>query len=311
VIVKILKPEEMPVDEAGNRADIIMDSGSTINRKNISRAYEMYFSAAARDVTKNFLRILGLSQMSELKATKEVAKLASTDPGRIEEARAYLAGFYSIVSPRQYEFFTSLSPEGVLEWFAGIVNENIVRIYMPTDNEPEPADIVKQLEKHYRPTYGPVTYIGNSGRRVVTHDKIRIAPLYMMLLEQIGDNGSSVAYGKLQHFGVLSPVTRHEKYSSPNHNSPVRTIGETEGRIFSSYVGREGTAEMMDRSNNPQTHRHVVWNVLNAPQPTNIEKVVDRTVISLGGAKPIQLVKHVGMCSGWKPVYKKPQSFNR
>lgn len=306
VMVQLLPPEAMPVDADGNRADIIMDSGSTINRKNVARTYEMYFSAAARDTAKRLSAMLGITKMSRAKAELAVKNIRDTQPELFQQGVEYLAGFYEIISPKQHEYYRSLSSDQLVEWIGGVVADTAVRVFFPPNNTPEPIDTVKQLEARYRPTYGPVTYIGNSGKRVTTHEKVRIAPLYMMLLEQIGDNGSSVAYGKLQHFGVLSPVTRHEKYSSPNHNSPVRTIGETEGRIFSGYIGREGTAEMMDRSNNPRTHRHLVWRVLNAPAPTNLEVGVDRNMVSLGSAKPNQLVKHVALCSGWKPVYKKP-----
>ena len=96
-----------------------------------------------------------------------------------------------------------------------------------------------------------------------------------MLLDKIADDWSSVSSGKLQHFGVLAPMTKTEKFALPYRNSPVRTIGETEGRIFSGYCGREAIAEMMDRSNSPNTQRAVVWNILNSQNPTNIDKIVD------------------------------------
>jgi hypothetical protein len=124
-----------------------------------------------------------------------------------------------------------------------------------------------------------------------------------MLLEKIADDWSSVSSGKLQHFGILSPITKAEKFSYPYRNSPVRTIGETEGRIFASYCGREAIAEMMDRSNNPMTQRNVIWNILQSDKPTNIDSVVDRNYVSLGGSKPIQLIKHMFECAGFIPYY--------
>ena len=102
---------------------------------------------------------------------------------------------------------------------------------------------------------------------------------------------------------MLSPTTKSEKFSNPHRNSPVRTIGETEGRIFAGYCGREAIAEMMDRSNNPATQRNVAWSILNAEKPTNINHVVDRDYIRLGGARPLQLVRHIIGTAGYNIVY--------
>ena len=111
-------------------------------------------------------------------------------------------------------------------------------------------------------------------------------------------------YSKLHHFGILTPMTKFEKYSLPHRNSPIRTMGETESRLYSSYCGIECVAEMMDRNNNPSTHREMVRNILEAEYPSNIDSTVDRTKIPFGNAKPLQLVKHIGFCYGWKFSYK-------
>ena len=122
----------------------------------------------------------------------------------------------------------------------------------------------------------------------------------MMLLEKIGDDWASVSSGRLQHFGVLSPMTKNEKYSMPFRNSPVRTIGETEGRIFVSYCGREAVAEMMDRNNSPVTHKAVVNSILTSTHPSNIDVAVDRNIIQLGASKPLAIMNHISLCAGWK-----------
>ena len=178
-----------------------------------------------------------------------------------------------------------------------------IYLFLPTDNEPESMDIIRQLEKHYRPTYGPVSYIGNSGKQVVTKNPVRIASLYIMLLEKIGDAWSAVSSGKLQAFGILSQLTKADKFSQPVRNQAVKGIGETEGRILVSYAGPLLVAELMDRNNNPTTHKEIVLNLLRAPVPTNIPNLVDRTKTPYGGAKPIQLVAHIAECGGWRHVY--------
>lgn len=304
VICHVAEPEEMPVDQNGTRADIIMDANSTFARMNIGRLYEHYFSAAAIEVSKNVRSYLDISKMPAPQAYKEIKRL---DKNLVHQVYNYLMGFYELISQKQYEFFMSLSEDEKYEHLASVI-ESGSYIFYPTDNQKDMVDVVRQIEKHpeYKPLYGPVSYVGFSGRKTVTEEPVRIAPLYMMVLEKITDDWSAVSSGKLQHFGILSPMTKSEKYAYPFRNSPVRTIGETEGRIFAGYCGREGIAEMMDRSNSPTTHRHIVMSILKADKPMNIEKAVDRTLVPLGNSKPLQLVRHISVTSGWKTVYKPP-----
>ncbi len=300
VICKIAKPEEMPVDADGNRADLVMDPGSTISRMNLGRLYEHYIGCAARDVGKRLRGLTGVQGTREREIRKQLADLP---PEHFASAFSYLLGFYEIISPKQFMYFRDeVSDADKIDHLAFCIVHGPY-IYLPPNNPPESVDIIKQLEKKYQPVYGPVRYIGNSGKVTYTEEPFRIGPFYMILLEKIGDDWASVSSGKLQHFGVLSPVTKSEKYSYPFRNSATRTIGETEGRIFAAYCGREAIAEMIDRNNSPITHKNVVWNILNADQPGNIEQSVDRDVIPLGNSKPLQLVNHIAMCGGYQFVY--------
>ena len=291
----------MPVDEAGNVADVVMDPNSTIARMNLGRLYEQYINAASRDVRVKIMKDLGL-----VGNEKNLQKLLEDmNEHLIEKSWSYLLGFYSIVSPKMYSWFISGEYIGSKHEHLACIIKRGIFLYIPTDNEPESEDIIKELEKNYRPVYGPVSYIGNSGRRVTTINPVRIGGLYMILLEKIADDWTAVSSGKLQHFGVLSQVTNSDKYSQPSRNQAIRALGESEIRIYVSYAGPEVTADILDRNNNPATHKEILKNILEAEQPTNIFSAVDRSKFPLGGSKPLTLVKHIGMCSGWKFVYKK------
>lgn len=287
----------MPVDADGNRADIVMDSASVISRMNLGRLYEHYMTGANRDVAKQIRAILGVT------GKVKPSQIDKLDSGVIHTAYHHLLKYYQICNENQYQFFgTQITDEEKLQHLVDVVNDGIF-LYYPVNNPKDTVEVVKEVERVFKPTYGPVTYIGNSGERVVTTNKVRIAPLYIMLLDKIADDWSSVSSGKLQHFGVLSPMTKSEKFSYPYRNSPVRTIGETEGRIFAGTCGREAIAEMMDRSNNPATQRNVVWNLLNSDKPSNIDRVVNREHIPLGGNRPLLLVKHMTHIAGFTHVY--------
>jgi DNA-directed RNA polymerase beta subunit len=307
VIVSIAKPEEMPVDQDGNRADIIMDANSTISRMNIARMYEHYINAASRDTTKKILNMVG-AQSSDKHLYAKIVTLFD-DKSKFESIYKYLMGYYSIVSPKMFKYFSSeISGQQMCDHLFSVCKDGIY-LYIPTDNEPETDEIIRKLERHYKPTYGPVSYIGKAGNKITTKAPIRISTLYMMLLEKIGDDWAAVSSGKLQHFGILSQLTKSDKYSQPTRNQAVRAIGETEARIFVSYCGQKLAAELMDRNNNPVTHKATVWNILDSKYPTNIGYVIDRNHIKLGGAKPIQLINHVFLTGGIRLKYKPRYSF--
>ena len=293
----------MPVDKDGNRADMVMDPGANLNRMNLGRLYETYIGAASRDITKEVRRILGVTE-------EKIPEVAIHDypAGIIHEAYNFLLGYYNITSSRQYAFYKdSITEEQKLEHLVSVVNNGIY-LYMPIENDKDNVEIVKAIEKYHKPTYGPVSYVGDSGQRCVTKDNVRIAPLYIMLLEKIADDWSSVSSGKLQHFGILAPMTKSEKFAHPFRNTPVRTVGETEARIFASYCGRETAAEMIDMSNNPLAQRNAYWNIMNADKPTNIARVINRDYIKLGSSKPLSLVKHIMGTSGVLPIYHPEQA---
>lgn len=289
----------MPVDVNGNRADVVMDAGSIINRMNIGRFYEHYFASVSREAKYKVKQMLNLNR----DAVISIDYLDTLSEQIKHTAHQYLLDLYSIISERQYQFYKQLNNDEIDQHLLSVVNKEVY-IYYPIENDKDIIQTIDTIENScYKPTYGQITYVGNSGEQSITENKVRIAPLYLMALDKIADDWSSVASGKLQHFGILSPIIKTEKFAYPFRNSPVRTISETEGRIFASYCGREAIAEMMDRSNNPLTQRNLIWNLLSTEKPTNVDELVDRNLVTLGGSKPIQLVKHMMECGGFVPVY--------
>jgi len=302
VICQVEEPENMPIDQDGNRADIIMDAGSVNSRMNVGRLYEQYFGACARDLSSQLRKQLKTTCCSYEHAINQMQALCQSDPFSVQYAFDTLIRFFEIISPKQASFYRNLTIEDRNEVLASIIAEGIY-IFFPTDNEPEMEDIVIQLEKEFKPTYGPVSYIGSSGKRVITRQPFRIGPMYIMLLEKIADDWSSVSYGRLQSMGVLSTLTRNEKFSQPYRNSAVKVVGEAETRIYVGYMGREAIAELFDINNSPEVNAAVVSSILKAEKPTNIPRAVDRKVMPIGGSKAIQLMMHITTCAGWKPVY--------
>lgn len=316
VICEILPDDQMPVDAHGNRADAIMDGGATVSRMNYGRLYEHFFNAASRDLVREITLGLGFDKQTK-DLYKKLTALEENNPTLFEHVWNRLMGLYEIISPRQYAMFVEGRYEGGRANYRSQHLSRVIKHYLeknqgahlfvPTDNEPEITDIVRNLQAFCPPLNGPVSYVGNSGRRVTTVNPVQIAPLYVMLLEKIADDWSACSSGKLQHFGVLSQLSAGDKYAKPTRTQPIRAMGESEVRIYDAYCGTEVTADLLDRNNNPFTHKYMLRQIYSTDKPTAIKTIVDRSQVPMGGSKPLQLIKHLASTGGWKFVYEPPR----
>jgi hypothetical protein len=307
VICYIAEPDEMPIDSKGRRADFIVDAGSSLSRMNLGRDYEPYFNAAAEDDLERIIQMLGINPKENpmsLKLTLEEME-ANQDP-RFIGAWNHAMEFIQIVSPmNMHPILNSPNYKGTKAGYLLSIILAGFQLWFPTNAQTDYVEAVCALEEmpHHQPFYDYVHYRGYSGRLTKTKNKFRIAKQTMVMLEKIGDDWMAVASGQRQHFGILAPITNLTKYNRPTRVNSVKNMGETEVRILASYIGPDATADLQDRSNNPDTAKLVVEGIIKADQPTNIPLLVDRNIYPYGGSKPLMLVKHMLSCSGSRFVY--------
>lgn len=303
----------MPVDADGNVADIVSSPDSVPGRMNLGRLYIPYFAAAARDVRKEMLEIIGYPRDFLGPVSPEQLMDIPKDQWSVMMGRALQ--FYGIVSPTiQKELTEYCTEEEVYEWMSHVLSSHN-HLHMPVEAKsqllgtPEEEDIgfdkmVLEIEKNFNLVYGPVRYVAVDGTPVVTRDKVRIAPLPMMLLDKIADSWLSVDVGKLSNFGVLASQNSVDKYSSPWKKRAPKTNGETElSGLYVSYGGRELAAELIDRNASIISQLNISRNILNSENPTRIEDALDREKFPLGTARPIQMTQHMMSCAGFRIVY--------
>lgn len=297
-ICLILDREEMPVDKDGVSADIVMSQDSSIARSNLSRLFQQDLNAAARSTTARIRKMADYHQGLD---PHEHAKLIPQS--KFKDIFDYAVGYFECISPLQHRTWCSYNESDQREAIGDILKEGIYNL-IPIDSEKDRVQSIEELIEKYPYVYDTVRFKNpETGLYEESKDRVMIGSMYIMLLDKIADSWSAVASGKLQHFGVLAPRTKGDKASLPFRETPVTTIGATEGRIFAGYCGRRAIAEMMDRSNNPMTQRMMVHSILDAKIPTNIENTVDREVIPYGSTRPIQLVSHILAASGRQLTY--------
>jgi len=306
VIVSILKSEEMPRDKDGLRADVICDDISTIKRMNYSRLYEQYIGRVCLHIKfqlRDYINMDRHEVHGPHAVAKHLKKNMDLDNAKkfYDYAKTMLINFYSLILEKISNHFLGLSND---EWIEHInyVTANGPYLYITPNHDKSAKQIVKDLVASYNVRKDVVTMMSPDGEWITTEEPILIGPLYMLLLEKTGDSWSATSSARYQHFGIIA-TSKADKYAYPYKNSAVRSIGETESRVYASYTSPLAIAEMINRSNSSVAHRAVVDSIMKADNPSSIECAIDRNVVSFGGSKPLQYVKHLLYASGLQLLY--------
>lgn len=284
----------MPVDDYGNRADVVVDPSSTISRMNLGRVYEAYLGATARDNRTRLINYL-LTKYKQQNITHVVPIITPEDVGYVAQQ---LNALYSMINPQMVEFMKGLDYEGILKHVTEVLLDNLY-IFYPTDNEYNVVDVIDKIEStEYKPYYTQVVYRNELGQVVKTKEKIRIGNMYIMALEKVADDFMAISSAKVNNFSFPVKGSNKDKYRYQHSITPTKTLGETEVRIFTSYMSSHAIAELMDINTNPNSHKQIIKNILNADKPMHELPPIDRNVIRYGQSKPLLIFKHIANAYG-------------
>jgi len=289
----------MPVDADGNRADIIMDPGSTISRLNIGRLYERYISASSRKAKKHVMDNIG----DALETRNESVIL--------DIFNKYVLAYVKIFGNEQYESYNSAyvnnEIDNIIEVLQEIIDEELY-VYSNIEDEIKSFELVLLIEQTiFAPPYGPVTY-RLDGVTHTTKDNVMIAPMYILLLNKLADSLLTTSSAKVNHWGLPIGVSKAEKHRLPHKNSPLRSIGETESRIYGSYGGRRFLAELLDRGASTDTHSLVYKHLLSCKKPTDVKQLINRVEHPYGSHKALEIINTLFQSVGMGIVYTKDKN---
>lgn len=300
-VVSEVRPDHlMPYNEYG-RADIIMDSNSIISRMNMARPYQQEINGASRYCQ------LKLREMAN--GVRDTYQLSDD---LVEQMFTYLMGLLGKFNTPQFDYYAQADMNQKREILNVCLNEEVY-IMQQVSNPKRLYQIVKDIENsEYAPPRRPVhiPILEDDGKTVkefITKDPILISPLYTILICKTADNMLYTSSPNLNNFMFPIPVTAANRDRLPYRNTPTKILSETEGRLYLYYGGREAIAELKDRANSVPTHKAMYENILNAPQPSNMEHAVDRTVTPFGEDSAIKLVKAIFKPMGFDYTYIKGQ----
>ena len=308
IVCTIVDDDMMPMDSAGNRAEIEMEMGSRISRMNLGGVTEMTLGGVARDICHQMRRMLGLDRDRRY----SMRELRPKADKMIEVFDYLLLPLYSHVNKIQYETYRDLrndssSREELLEHIRMSINEEPM-LFCNAENSTAPVDIIENISRdiisdlnkdgRFEIVRGPLLYPNGDGTYEVGLNVGQIGKMHFILLDKIGEDGSAVSSGRLHHTGVLGQLTKTSKHTTPWRDTPVRQFGETEIRLILAMKDRRLAAEIMDRNNNPEIHAMIVRQYIESITPTNIPLLIDRNIHPYGNNRPIQIMKSFVTCLG-------------
>ena len=266
----------MPTDKDGNRADIIKYAKTAVSRLNPGQLYEQYICAAARDMSKWVVANYGRLDYNEIWIR--------------------VLTFYKAAAPKQYELlYNNYSTEEQIRYHLQSIVDSGIYLYIPADSEHLAPSIFHNIEKVISPTYDVVTYRDSNGVMVTTEDKAFIGIQQIIILEKSDQHPMSISSAPLQHHGLISGPNRAARQGHAAKVQSTKVWSETEVRMDSAIIGKEITAEMLNLSNSPESHKCAVKAILDAPYPTNIPRICG---IVQGSSRPLLFVNHVLMGMG-------------
>jgi len=289
----------MPVDKDGTRADIISDPASTISRMNIGRLYEAYITKSARQLKRMIsAEIIALDDIDDLSST-----IDTMDINIIDSLFNKVLGFLEIIGTEQYTAYVKIKDVHVKRDILKEIVTDEMYVYYSLGSKPAYLIVEELNNSIYKPLVDKIKFNTINGI-VESKEDIIIAPLYIMMLAKIADTWLSTSSAKVNHFGLPTSTSKAEKHRLPWRNSATKVLSETESRLYGSYVGVEFLAELKDRGSSIKAHENMYYNILAADNPTNIDRVIDRSIVPYGQDKALEIVNSLFNCAGIEMTHK-------
>lgn len=279
VVCEVVSDEQMPINDIGIRADVVMDNQSLYKRTIMGKHHEIYINATIDKLMWDLRQLV-----------------VEGDKSTYLTAFNYVLGFYKIVSPPMYDLILANEFDGI-KHVEELLKGNI-GLWLPANNPVDYMEVIQLLEKHYPAINGKVKFSGTDGKMKTSKSNILIGGCYMILLDKIATESAAVASAKTQHFGIPSKLNKTNKYHSPARDQPTKTIAEDESRVLESIVGGKMTVDLLDQTNNPDVHKTILNNIYRSDKPSGIYRLVDRTKQPTGHGYIQNMVNNVLNCAG-------------
>lgn len=302
VVCMVKADHLMPRDAYGNIIHLVMDPMSLTKRMNNGRVIEPRINSVSMMETMNLRKEYGLKNL-EHPYELTVGMVAKRPVEDLDRQFKRLLRYYELASPMMYEWIMEYVSEAcfdIPDHIATVLAFG-VQLVIPTDSPKEIMDTIDDLDANgFLPIRTKIQFTAPDGTVRWTKQEMLVGSINTALLEKVARDWSAVASAKLQINGVPSKINNSDRYTTPGRASATRLGGETEIRLFLMAIGAKAVQDLLDQSNNPDTHRRLIESVLLAEYPTRIEYAIDRMRFPCGGHRVVEQMNHLYMVGGVK-----------
>lgn len=286
VISEIVPTEHMPVDDWGNRADLIIAEQGGLNRMNTGQFNEQHIG-----------RVISVVENEIRNATDD-----TWGCNRVLEFLNDIWPRYADLVATTYQTDTE---EGKVA-LAEDVRENGIQLVMPPFLNVNQEDLTKKLTDKYNIQRTPVTFYqkGTDGdyHPVRTENSFLIGSKYILLLCKIPEldiSGVSLSY--LSQFQIPCRPRPLQKHMEPMKKTPIR-FGEDEVALMIMSVGSEQTARFMglNGGGSPQAVEALSEKLLTDTYPTQLGSLDWSTEDIIRTNNQVRLLHHMFGVTGIK-----------
>jgi hypothetical protein len=282
IITGIYEDEDMPVDIAGNRADVMYQFLSVVSRLNTGGPIEGFIGAAIRD--------LAHSINDKYSGNLITGKWNDIHQQTWEE----LCTFYKITSTLTYGWTQSnLSNQDKINHLNSII-EDTVRFIFTYDGATNTIDIVNSIKEINPPVHGPITYTDFLGRKKKLKFNGLIGVNRMIVLEKSKLEPMVVSSSYRQVHGLPVGPNKGMRDTKPCRVHALRNLSETEVRMLSAVWGGNVLAEYMSFTNDPDSHRNLISEIMTSSNPLKLKDVIS----SINNSRPVKLIHDLFYSNG-------------
>lgn len=276
-VVSAIWPDKyMPVDDFGNRADVIITPASVINRMNPSQFYEQFFNRCSDEVVKKVQR------MSDWREAYEYIMQYIAD---YREAYAMKIKSMLVTDDDKREFVEDCKKDGI--YLVSAFTKNFTEEF-----------IINMAEKYGVET-SPINYIVKDKNGVEKHirtvSKGLIGSKYLLLLGKIPSAMiHSVEMAYVSQFETpIKPTNKYVKSQSSIGQTPQR-FGEDEICMLNMSLGGEIVARLMCTSSaSSDLVKREAFQLLTCDHPSQIPLFEFTTQQAIDENKNVSIFSHL------------------
>jgi len=313
VVTAIVPDDNMPIDETGRRAEMIMLSQAIPNRTIAGDPLEHYVADAGSRLGEKIRKMLGVDKPSKdsrkvRRFVRDLMKTRATDP-LVNEILEMLHRFYMIVNYVQAEGLKvywdddSVMGDVIHEIILYDVISRIIVDIMPEEG----ADkiILNLYDSEFRTHSGMVSWIGLEGKPITSKSPIVIAPMAVYMLEKLPDNWTASNTIRQNTFGISAVSRKDDMNITPCSANAGVSACQDSTCTMSAMMSTEDLAEQINRLSSPTTVATYTKNILTEPNSFSKDNIIDRSLPGnqIDNGIVLSLLNHVLACGGAKFAY--------